>query len=440
MVPEGLTELYKQHIQMQFDFFSQLLQQFAYERVVISAGELKYQFLDDNSYPFKLNAYFAQWLNLPNGSGSQILIEQGQDKPILYYYLPEDIWHKPSTIDQSVVYACFEVVNVNDVSAFQCAVKSSGITAYIGDEDSCVITSSCVINPNNLLTSLDYHRAYKSEYEQACMTLANESAVKGHKAAAKSFYQGESEYCIQVAYLKATAQLDNDQPYNSIIALNEHAAVLHYPNKSRNIPVEHLSLLIDAGTCVGGYASDISRTYAKAGTDFADLIATMDGVQRSLVEAIKPGVSYVELHLLAHKKIADLLIDSGIASGQAAWLVEQGVTSVFFPHGLGHYLGLQVHDKGGWLHSARGDEQKPPQAHPFLRLTRKVECNQVFTIEPGLYFIEALLLQAKSDARAKAINWDVVDHYKAFGGIRIEDNVLLKDSGVSNLTRSAGLQ
>ena len=439
MVPESLGELYRQHIAKQFVLFTSYLQEAGYESLVISAGDIKYHFRDDGEYPFKLNPYFAQWINLQAGAGSYLVIDVNRSQPVLYYYFPDDIWHKPSAIDNDIVNACFDIINFSDPKIFKQDISSKKNVAYIGEQDPSSLIAQCDVNPLLLLNFIDYQRAYKSEYEQACIKLANEWAAIGHKAAAECFYAGKTEYQIQLAYLAATHQLDNEQPYDSIIALNEHAAVLHYPSKSKQAPAEHLSFLIDAGVCVGGYASDISRTYSQCDEGFAALIDAMDEIQQALVAAIKPGMNYLDLHQLAHQKIARLLIDSEIAKGDIDALQALGITSLFFPHGLGHYLGVQVHDKGGWLVSSQGDELKPPSEHPYLRLTRVVEPEQVFTVEPGFYFIDALLQKAKSDNRRTMINWQLVDRFKPYGGIRIEDNILVKGSGVVNLTRVAGL-
>jgi Xaa-Pro dipeptidase len=110
---------------------------------------------------------------------------------------------------------------------------------------------------------------------------------------------------------------------------------------------------------------------------------------------------------------------------------------VFFPHGLGHLLGLQVHDVGGRLANRDGELAPPPAAWPGLRNTRTLDAGAVVTIEPGLYFIPALLESARDGAAASAINWSLIKELMPFGGIRIEDNVLATTDGADNLTRNA---
>jgi Xaa-Pro dipeptidase len=117
--------------------------------------------------------------------------------------------------------------------------------------------------------------------------------------------------------------------------------------------------------------------------------------------------------------------------------VETALTSVFYPHGIGHLLGLQVHDVGGFQKDASGAKIDRPCDHPFLRLTRKLEDGCVVTMEPGFYFIDQLLNEAKQKPNGKKINWSRVEQLKRFGGIRIEDNVAARPGGHENLTRQA---
>jgi Xaa-Pro dipeptidase len=121
--------------------------------------------------------------------------------------------------------------------------------------------------------------------------------------------------------------------------------------------------------------------------------------------------------------------------GEAA--LEQGITSVFFPHGIGHLLGLQVHDVGGVMGDVQGGERKRPEGHPHLRLTRMLEPGVVVTVEPGIYLIDSLLRAANADARRPHIDWAVVEALRPYGGIRIEDNVATTAAGPENMTRGA---
>jgi Xaa-Pro dipeptidase len=237
-------------------------------------------------------------------------------------------------------------------------------------------------------------------------------------------------------YLAACGHSDAQLPYNNIVALNSHGSVLHYQGRARQAPEKLYSFLIDAGCTVNSYASDITRTYAAEPGEFADLVTEMDTMQQELTGRVRAGLDYKELHLHAHLQIAGLLESFGIINVSAADAVETGLSSVFYPHGLGHFLGLQTHDVAGLIDND-GHPIPRPDGHPYLRLTRVLEAGNVLTIEPGLYFIEPLLRGWRENGNAAAINWDKVDSLMPYGGIRIEDNVHVTKSGCENLTRSA---
>jgi Xaa-Pro dipeptidase len=195
--------------------------------------------------------------------------------------------------------------------------------------------------------------------------------------------------------------------------------------------------LIDAGAQYRGYASDITRTYAAFPGRFADLVEAVDSAQRALCGEIVAGRDYREVHLSAHHRLGAVMHAIGLTkvSGQAA--LELGVTGVFFPHGIGHLLGLQVHDVGGVMGDAQGHERQRPEGHPYLRLTRMLEPGVVVTVEPGIYLIDSLLAAAHADKRRAHIDWAVVEELKPFGGVRIEDNVVATASEPENMTRDA---
>jgi Xaa-Pro dipeptidase len=164
----------------------------------------------------------------------------------------------------------------------------------------------------------------------------------------------------------------------------------------------------------------------------------MDAMQQEICAAVKPEVNYPDLHLLAHRKVAEIVARFGFVRDlDADAIVSKRISSTFLPHGVGHFIGLQVHDVAGFMADASGRTIDKPEGHPYLRLTRKISPKMVFTIEPGLYFIESLLKELRASDNAPHINWDKVDSFRKYGGIRIEDDVVVTDSGHENLTRDA---
>ncbi|MEL7451470.1 MAG: M24 family metallopeptidase, partial [Pseudomonadota bacterium] len=218
--------------------------------------------------------------------------------------------------------------------------------------------------------------------------------------------------------------------------LNENAATLHYTELTDSYPENRHSMLIDAGASFNGYACDITRTYGSAG-EFTALIAAVDELQQALCASVTAGRSYVDIHLQAHALVGSALANLGLVNCSSESAVEQGITSVFLPHGIGHFIGLQVHDVGGHQANPEGAVAPPPERHPFLRLTRTLEPGHVVTIEPGIYIIDQLLEDARNQAFASDINWSQVARLRPFGGVRIEDDVVCTDNAPENLTRDA---
>jgi Xaa-Pro dipeptidase len=166
-------------------------------------------------------------------------------------------------------------------------------------------------------------------------------------------------------------------------------------------------------------------------------VSRMDDVQQSLCSSVHAGVDWRDIHLSSHRLVSELLHDADIIKCDADEAVETGVSSVFLPHGIGHLLGLQVHDVGGLMRSAEGGEIPRPEGHPYLRLTRVLEPGFVVTMEPGIYFIDQLLDAARAFPRGAKINWQRVEQFRPFGGIRIEDDLAVEADGCENLTRDA---
>ena len=158
-------------------------------------------------------------------------------------------------------------------------------------------------------------------------------------------------------------------------------------------PKKRYSFLVDAGAEYHGYAADITRTYAAENdNDFSNLINNLNSKKQILIDTIKTGVRYTKYHEHMNQHIASLLIDNGIVSNiNTEAMMKEGLTTPFFPHGLGHLLGLQVHDVGGLMEDETGTTLTASAAYPFLRCTWILQAGMVLTIEPGLYFIETLL-------------------------------------------------
>jgi len=431
-----ITEGYKNHVAEIQNRWEVALEAEAYDAALIHAGSKLVSFLDDYEYPFRCNPHLLWWLPLTHHHDSALLVRPGR-KPRLFYYQPDDYWYLPPADPDSWWADEFEVIPVRDADAW----KQAGIntqTAYIGDAASLAETvDPAQLNPQRLLNRIHLERTRKTDYEIACMSEAARLGAVAHTAAEQAFREGLSEYDIHQRYCMAIKMVDAELPYGNIVALNDHGAVLHYQEHEQQVPAQLRSFLIDAGATVHAYATDITRTYSAEPGEFADLITAMDDMQKALCNSVVEGLDYRDLHLRAHMDIAGILKDFDIIKTSAEDAVATGLSAVFYPHGLGHFLGLQTHDVAGLIADVDGTPIPRPEGHPFLRLTRKLEAGNVLTIEPGLYFIEPLLRGWRAKGDVAAINWGKVEALSPYGGIRIEDNMLVTGGKPRNLTREA---
>jgi len=436
---ENLAPLYAQHLATLRERVDQALAQGGFDRLLIAAGAPLGKFLDDQGFPFVANPHFRHWLPLGDAPGSWISYTPGA-RPTLVFVQPRDYWHVVPPAPSGYWVEHFDIRIVRSAAEAVAELPRDGRNAVIAP--ACPgIDGVEANNPPAVLDYLHWHRSYKTPYELALMREASRIGARAHRAAERAFRGGHSEFGIHLAYLAAARQIDAELPYASIVGLNEHGAVLHYTHFDRTPPAAHRSLLIDAGASCAGYASDITRTYAAAdATEFQALIDSVDAAQRGFADQVRAGQSYPQLHIHAHHVLAEVLREHGLIRMNAEDAVASGVTSAFFPHGLGHPIGVQVHDVAGFQESERGGSIARPEGHPYLRMTRVLEPGMVVTIEPGLYFIDMLLDELRANPAARDVDWARVDAFRPYGGIRIEDDVVCTQGAPENLTRDAFAQ
>ena len=420
-------QLFQAHIANLRQTTAPLLEAEGYDALAIYAGHPQQYYADDIDMPFRPTPHFNHWC--PLRSPHHTLLIRGDAQPTLYLHDKPSYW-LDNTTDLDPFWAdSFTVASSDDLTA---ALKQNTHVAWLGPEVEW-LPPAVTRNPTKLLKQLDGLRRPKSAYEIDCIRAANVIANRGHARLHECFQTGASEFELHLAYLQATQQDDYTLPYQTVIALDDKAAILHYQYKRRDLRNGKV-LLADCGATVHGYASDVTRTWASkhAHPLFAELLQQMQTIQQELCASVKSGTAYYDLHYLAHEKIATLLLNTDILrnlSREAA--IADGLTYVFFPHGLGHSLGIQTHDVGG---------ERPPcnYTKPLLpifekiRLTGGLTVDEVITVEPGLYFIPMLLDQQQDNDK---LNHSLLAGLRPCGGIRIEDNVLVKKDHAINLTR-----
>ncbi|KAF6809305.1 xaa-pro dipeptidase [Colletotrichum sojae] len=284
-----------------------------------------------------------------------------------------------------------------------------------------------------LKDAIEQARVIKDDYEIALTKKANAISTIAHHAVVKEVKKATNESELEALFLyHSVANGAKNQAYHGIFAGGRAAATLHYV--ANDAPLEgKLNLLLDAGSEWNCYASDITRTFpisgkfSKESREIYDIVLKM---QLDCTAALKEGVVWDDIHLLAHKIAIDGLHSIGILKGDKEEILKSRTSVAFFPHGLGHYLGMDTHDVGGNPNYA----DKDPMFR-YLRVRGKLPAGSIVTVEPGIYFCNFIIEPyLKDEAHSKFIDTAVLDKYWDVGGVRIEDNILITATGSENLT------
>jgi Xaa-Pro dipeptidase len=291
------------------------------------------------------------------------------------------------------------------------------------------------IDLDTLEDALTHCRVFKTGWELDQLREASRVNNIAHKAVLNALEPGKNEHEMKAVfdYHQIKNGLTQDA-YNGIFASGKNSAILHYVENNRPINDGDL-FLIDAGYEYNGYASDFTRTYPANG-EFtplqAEIYEAVLEAQKQVIEASKPDAKMEDLHILAARIMMQGLKDADIVNGAIDELMEKDIFALFFPHGLGHFIGLDTHDVGGY---PKGVDRIDRPGIKYLRTRRTLQPGMVLTIEPGLYFVPALLKPALEDEeKSQFLNESKLKDMMDFGGIRIEDNLIITDDGYENMT------
>lgn len=281
-----------------------------------------------------------------------------------------------------------------------------------------------------LRDALIHVRRPKDDLELERMRAAAAATCAGFEELVPLIAAGRTERELQVTLEAAFLRNGGDfLAFETTVAAGDHAAVLHFSPTMRELRDGDL-LLVDAGAEHRGYASDVTRTYAVGGTLTAEQSLVYDTVRRAgeaAIAACRPGTEWHDVHRAAALVVAEGLIELGVLRGSPETLVESGAATLFFPHGVGHLVGLGVRDTG----PASDEKRTPVPGLPRLRIDIEVRPRHVWTVEPGIYVVPALLARERG---GDGVDWDRVEELHGFGGVRLEQNVLVTDDGWEILT------
>jgi Xaa-Pro aminopeptidase len=405
-----------------------------------------------NVYTFRQDSNFLYFfgLNMTNLAG---VIDVDNNTDYLFgndVEIDDIIWMgpQPSMKDLGAKVDIQQTAPMSDLNTFILEAIKKGrkihfVPTYRGEQklqlSSLLGIDSCKI-PNyvseELIKGIVKLREIKEEVEIAEMEKATDTAYEMHVTAMRMAAKpGRVER--EIAGTIEGISISKGGPVSFPIILSVHGETLHNHHHDNTIEVGQM-MVTDAGAeTTMNYTSDITRT-VPVGGKFNDrqkkVYQSVLNANMKAIAAVKPGVEYREIHFLAAKVLAEGLIEAGIMKGDAQAIVDAEAHTLFMPHGLGHQIGLDVHDMEGLGENYVGYDEETVRSKNFgtayLRLGKKLKTGMVLTVEPGCYFIPALIDQWKAENKhAEFINYDVVETYKDFGGIRIEDDVLVTETG-----------
>lgn len=431
----NIDKLFKIHLGERVTVLEEVLEAFELDGLVLYAGSEQHYYQDDQEIPFRSSHHFRHYCPM-EGEGHAVVLTPGK-KPLLFHYSPEDYWYDHSAVGNPFWLECFEIKSFSTKEALWKALSDYSNFGYLGPETDKAVEHGFEPVSESLQHHLNWYRARKSAYEAYCLERATEIAAIGHVAAKVAFLKGGSEFDIHMAYLSATRMKDRELPYTAIVGVDEKAAILHYPGK-RDMPRDGRVLLIDSGAGFQGYASDITRTHTNGdvAVEFQSMLEAMNKEQQALCSSIKVGMNFGELFHESHLAVGRVLLDHGVLKGVGLEeAIQDGLTSVFYPHGVSHMLGIQVHDVGTRQLDIAGNCFVKDEEQPTKTKMQTVEVGHMFTVEPGLYFMEMLLAPYRAGEKKNLFDWGLIDRLLPLGGIRVEDNLYVTDSRVRNITR-----
>lgn len=421
--------------------------------VVLQGGEDISHYDTDIEYVFRQESYFT-WICGVREPGCYFALDVATRKAHLFIRrLPEDyeIWMGKllSCDDFKKIYAVDEVHYVDELQSVLKSLNPETLLTLCGpNTDSGLTAKEAVfegidefkVDNEILFPIIAELRVIKTPEEIEVLRYVCKVSSDAHKQVMLYAKPGRKEYQCESVFLDHCYRVGGCRhvSYTCICGSGHNGATLHYGHASApNSKLIHDGdmCLFDMGGNYAGYAADITCSFPANGKFTEDQKLIYEAVlagRDAVIREAKPGVLWTDMHLAANRAMLEHLKKGGLLQGDVEDMIANGIHGILQPHGLGHLLGLDVHDVGGYLPHC---PPRPSGPLARLRTARPLLANMTLTIEPGCYFIPRLLDGAKNNpAQAKFFNWEKLDKFRGFGGVRIEDDVLITEAGVENLT------
>jgi len=414
----------------------------------------------DNAYPFRQNSHFLYYTGLAEPDMAMLSFPEFNHDVLFTKPTSIDdiVWTgpKPSPEDLAREAGIDTVEDIERLREHIAKAQSRNIKIHYLPpyQYSALFRLAQLLNveigevvPNSsqaLMEMVAGQRSIKSDIEVAEIEEALSVTDRMHRACMAAVRPGMRASELAGLIQGIALSSDLQQAYPPIVTVR--GEVLHNHSYDEILSDGQL-LLNDSGVeSVMCYASDITRTFPVSGrfsSVQAEIYQIVLRMQLGTISTIKPGISYREIHLGACRILAEGLRTMGLMQGNPSDAVEAGAHALFFPHGIGHMMGLDVHDMEdlGDIVGHKKEKKSGQFGLNFLRLSRPLESGFVLTVEPGIYFIPALIDRWQQEQRHKEfINYDKIDAFRGFGGIRIEDNILVTPAGSIDGNRSSGIR
>jgi Xaa-Pro aminopeptidase len=414
--------------------------------VVLWSGRGSSRNFPANTYPFRANSHFLYFAGLPLYNAA-IRLEADRLELFMDDATPSDIlWHGASPTREQVAAqigadAAFPLADLQSraENAATIAVQDAATRSQQADWLNRSLEGQAQGVDLDLVRAIVATRLCHDPAALAEMRQAAAVTIAAHQAGMAATPGAAIEAQVRAAMESVIMGHNMTCAYGSIVTV--HGEVLHNDHYHHALQPGDLVLADVGAETATGWAADVTRTWAVSGQFSAtqrDLYDVVRAAHDVCIEQVRPGVEYRSIHLLAAQTIAEGLVDLGILRGQAEDLVAQDAHALFFPHGIGHLLGLDVHDMED-LGDLAGYEPGRVRSDRFglcyLRLDRLLRPGMVVTIEPGFYQVPAILQDPERRSRYQdLVNWDRLAQFSDVRGIRIEDDVLVTDTGSEVLT------